>query len=210
MGAHRRSSSDREASRATSPRKEAILRTAAIHAAALGLLLASSPALAEAPVYTLGSFLGLDVYNQESSSLVVVSTSPVSPFLLPVSPGLRVGMVVPGEHVELAALLGTTVLATEGESVNSVGCTLEGNCAFAGDEVVRPYVGMHMGLTRIGDSEGDSSYLSDVGAQLGVRRMVSSGHGAVRLELRGSVIGDGEGENMKNFGARVGYDLWFR
>jgi hypothetical protein len=186
------------------------MRTAAIHAAALGLLLASSPALAEAPVYTLGSFLGLDVYNREHSSVVILSTSPASPWLLPVVPGLRIGMVLPRERVEIAAVLGTTVIANEGSSVTSVGGTLEGNYAFAGDEVVRPYVGMHLGLTRLGDSEGDSGHLSDLGVQLGVRRMVSSGHGAVRLELRGSVIGDGESESMKNLGVRVGYDLWFR
>ena len=186
------------------------MRIAAIHAAALGLLLASGPALAEAPVYTVGSYCGLDAYSREGSTLVVLSTSPVSPFLLPVEPGLRVGMVLPGERVELAGLLGTTVFAGEGTSVTSLGCALEGNYAFAGDEVARPYVGMHLGLMRLSGFESDAGYVSDVGVQLGARRMVSSGHGALRLELRGSVIGSGDGWSMTDLGVRVGYDLWFR
>jgi hypothetical protein len=185
------------------------MRNAGFQVAVLGLLLVGGPARAAGPVFTLGSYLGLDSYGQDGHSLTALSTSPVSPYLFPVEPGLRVGMVLPGERVELAAMVGATLFASEGETMSSLGCTLDGNFAFAGDEQVRPYAGLHVGLSNLGEF-GSSSQMTNVGAQIGVRRMVSAGHGALRLELRGSMIGLGEGESMSDLGLRLGYDLWFR
>jgi hypothetical protein len=185
------------------------MRHAAFLVAVLGLSLAAGPARAAGPVFTLGSYLGLDSYGQDGHSLAVLSTSPVSPFLFPVEPGLRVGMVLPGERVELAAMVGATLFTSEGETMSSMGCTLDGNYAFAGDGVVRPYAGMHAGFANLGEF-GSSSQMTNVGVQIGARRMVSAGHGALRLELRGSLLGLGEGDSMTDLGLRVGYDLWFR
>ncbi len=188
------------------------MRTAGIRALALGLLLAAAggPARAEGTVYTLGSSLGLDVYHQEYGSYCVLSTTPGSPLLFPAEPGLRLGMVLPGERAEFAVLMGMTVISTGEEAVSALGCTLEGNYAFAGDREVRPYLGVHAGIARSGLSSGEGTGLTNVGAQIGVRRMVSGGHGAVRLELRGSALGGDAGTGMTDLGVRVGYDLWFR
>ncbi len=188
------------------------MRTAAIRAATVGALLAlaGGPARAEGTIYTLGSSLGLDFYRQDYGSLTVVSTSPSSPFLVPVEPGLRVGMVLPGERAEIATLLGMTVLSSEGEAVSALGFGLEGNYFFAGDGKVRPYAGLHFGVMHMGDFEGSSLNLTNVGGQIGARTMVSKGHGAIRVELRASAFRGEEGVSMTNLGTRIAYDLWFR
>jgi hypothetical protein len=187
-------------------RIEAIAIVAALSAVGL-----ADDVRAAARILTLGSSLGLDVYSQEgSSSLFVFSTTPGSPFLLPVAePGLRIGVVLPGERVELAAQVGATVIGSEGESMHALGGTLEGNYCFAGDAEVKPYAGMHVGASRLG-FDGGTTGLTNVGVQFGARRMVAAGHGAVRFELRGSLLqGDGD-SSLRDLGARFGYEIWFR
>jgi hypothetical protein len=178
-------------------------------AGTLTLAAAALPARAAGPTYTLGSYLGFERYAQDDYSVFVLSTSPSGFFALP-EPGLRFGAVLPGDRVELAATVGANVIGGEGESIRSLGLTLEGQYFFAGWAAdVKPYVGAHLGVSNLG-YEGDGETYSRVGVQAGVRRMVSDGHGDVRLELRGGVIQGPSSQSLSDIGLRLGYNLWFR
>lgn len=168
------------------------------------------PNSARAATFTLGSSLGLDVYRWRETSLISFSTAPTSTWLVTAAePGLRLGLVLPGDDVELAALVELSVLAGEGDALTSAGLGLEGNYCFAGQSDLRPYIGLHAGAKAYGyDGETDSR--TQIGAQLGLRRMVSAGHGALRFELRGNLMPGDEYDSMNSLGLRMGYELWFR
>jgi len=180
--------------------------------ATLALLVgAVTPAHAEKPVFTLGSYLGADVYSafQEGESFTVFFTNPTGPGFLVPEPGLRLGVYLPDSRVELDALVGATLVATSYDGLSSVGATLEGQYYLGDrDADVSPYVGLHAGGMLTG-YDGSSEGTSNFGMQVGVRRMVSGGHGAIRLEARGGVV-RGEYNSLLDLGVRVGYDLWLR
>jgi hypothetical protein len=178
--------------------------------AALALFLgAAGPALAEAPIFTLGSYMGLNVYSQEGETLTMISTNPSNGFLYAPEPGLRLGLFLPDQRLELAALVGATVVASSYDAISTFGTTLECTYYF-GDRAadVNPYVGVHGGALMTG-FEGDGESVANLGVQAGVRRMVAGDHGAIRVEARGGVVSSGY-QSMTDIGVRVGYDLWFR
>jgi len=185
------------------------MRTAPFLAALALCLGTAGPVHAEKPVFTLGSYLGMDVYSQEGEILTLISTNPSNGFLFIPEPGLRLGLVLPDQGLEFAALVGATVAATSYESIQSVGTTLECSYHFGGRASdVDPYLGVHGGAVMMG-YEGSSGSVTNFGAQVGVRRMVSGGHGAIRLEARGGIVSS-QYESMTDIGVRIGYDLWFR
>ncbi len=170
---------------------------------------AAVPARAEKPVATLGSYLGADIYSAEGETFTLVSTNPSNGFLFMPEPGLRLGVYFPDQRLELAALVGATVVASSYDAITSVGTTLEAQYYFGGlDSDVSPYIGLHGGGSMLG-YEGDTGSTTNFGAQVGIRRMVSQGHGAIRLEARAGIL-NGEYESLTHVGVRIGYDLWLR
>ena len=188
------------------------MRSPSPTALALAALFCAAPLAgqARAATFTLGSSMGLDVYRWRETSLVSFSTAPASTWLVTAAePGLRLGLVLPGDDVELAALVELSMLAGQGDAFASTGLGLEGNYCFAGESGLRPYLGLHAGAKAYG-FDGETDARTQIGAQLGLRRMVASGHGALRFELRGNVMPGDEYDSMSSFGLHIGYELWFR
>ncbi len=182
-------------------------RCIAIGSIVLGVALAGITARADGQsnTTTLGSSLGLDVYSSQNSSVYAFSTGG-NPLLQFADPGLRLGYVMP--HSEVAALIGTTVVAGEGFSFNTLSLTLDVNHLFQPASESGPYLGVHAGVSNTGVVD-ESAVGAEFGAQLGTRYMVSDGHGAIRVEARYSQLRLAQ-ESVGNLGLRVGYDLWFR
>ncbi len=172
---------------------------------------AAAPARAEKPVFTIGSYLGADAYTGFGSgeTFTLAFTNPTGPGFLVPQPGLRLGLYMPESRIEMSALVGVTVAAASYDALSSVAADLEWLYHLGDrDADVNPYVGLHAGGTFMG-FEGYDVRTTDFGLQLGMRRMVADGHGAIRLEGRGGVV-RGEYSNSLDLGVRVSYDLWLR
>ena len=188
---------------------QAIAIAVGILAAAPAPSSAAASAPAAGPTFTVGSSAGVDVYSQSNYSALVASTGGGFPSLSVAEPGLRLGLVAPDGKLEIAAQVGALVIASFDGMATLGGATLDGNYHFRSDADVSQYVGLHAGITGAGYESGE--FRTSVGAQVGARRMVSSGHGAIRLELRGSLITSEYSQApLTDLGLRVGYDLWFR
>jgi len=182
----------------------------------LSLVLVTPVEAAEATgggAWTIGPNFGFSVVSASGGGGSIVALGWPSGgglFLGGVQPGLRVGYVTPAGGSDIYLDTGVNYASSAGSSVYSVMNTVNFQVNFARRSDITPYVTAGAGFALTGFSDYSETHAL-FGLGVGMRRMVSDGHGAVRSEFRFDRLGGSNRESgLNSFAVKIGVDLWIR
>jgi len=176
----------------------------------VGGVIFESPVAAGA--WTAGTNLGVGVLSSSEpggNNQVTVSWPIGASVVGPFQPGLRLGYVFDDDENELFVNTSLDFVGSNGQSLTITSNSLNFQHALRSGDV-SPYFDAGAGLISEGGT-GSTQYDWTFGAGTGLRRMVSSGHGALRAEVRADVLSTTLGQSaLYNVGLQLGFDLWFK
>lgn len=186
------------------------LRMVACGLGLMGGMMLEAPA--EAGTWTAGANAGVGVLNSSQSgsdSEVLVGWPSGVSLVGTFQPGLRLGYVFDDLANEMFVNTSLQLVSSNGQTFYMTSNSLNVQHAF-GSGGVAPYVDVGAGFVTVGgsgSSESDATY----GGGIGLRRMVSGGHGALRAEVRADAISVSQAQNtLYTIGLQLGFDLWFK
>ncbi|NOT33613.1 MAG: hypothetical protein HOP12_05510 [Candidatus Eisenbacteria bacterium] len=184
------------------------------------LILAASICLLATPrashaAWNIGTDFGLSFFSpEEGDGITTVGWGSGMTTLLPVfQPGLRVGFQLGGPSHELVTTSSLALLAVEDETLRTFQAMVGYQHNFSVDQPMRLFVNGGLGLNSLGDDDDNFTALA-FGAGFGVRRMLGSGHGALRFEGRIDHQMEFEEDDVtvfpaaNVFGVKIGWELW--
>jgi hypothetical protein len=180
----------------------------------LGLLLvATVPGSAVAAVWSLGPNIGFSILSgQNSSQTVIAWPGDVSGYM----PGLRIGYFRKGAPTEFFLDTGLSYLGSNGNSFRVLQGTANMQFNLNRRSSNGAYLAGGIGFWSVAQGTGNtttSTTVPSMGGGLGLRRVLRSGHGAVRGEMRLDHYFQDQNAGLDAFNAmsfKFGFDLWMR
>ncbi len=180
----------------------------------LGLLLvAAVQGSASAATWSLGPNIGFSMISgQNSSSTVIAWPGDVTGYM----PGLRIGYFRKGAPTEFFFDTGLSYLGNNGNSVRVLQGTANMQFNLARRSTNGAYAAAGIGFWSVAEGSGNtttSTTVPSMGGGLGLRRVLRSGHGAVRGEMRLDHYFPDSNAGLAAFNTmsfKFGFDLWMR
>ena len=168
--------------------------------------------IAHSGTLTIGPNLGVGVVDEPGTGGDAVTSVGVpnggGMVFGSLQPGLRFGYVPESGQFDVYLDTGLNYSRTRESSFKTILGSLNLQYNLAPDATTTTYAVLGAGLSHIGDRYASMTDLI-VGAGVGLRRMVSEEHGAVRAELRyDRLIGDPSSIDLNSFALKLGVDLW--
>lgn len=170
---------------------------------------------ADSGALTLGPNLGIGLVDEPGTGSDAVTSIgvPSGGGLLfgSLQPGMRFGYVGPSGRFDVYLDVALNYARSERSSFHTFlgGLNLQYN--FLPEAVATPYVTAGGGFLKVGGDFIGGETDPMLGLGLGVRRMVSEGHGALRAEARyDRLLGGDTSIDLNSFALKLGFDLWIR
>jgi len=177
------------------------------------LLVAAAPATAVAGNWSLGPNIGFSMLSgQNSTQTVIAWPGDVSGYM----PGLRIGYFRRGAPSEFFVDTGLSYLSSNGNSFRVLQGTANMQFNLSRRSSTGAYAAAGLGFWSIAQGSGNtttSTSVPSIGGGLGLRRVLRSGHGAIRGEMRLDHYFSDQNAGLDAFNAmsfKFGFDLWMR
>lgn len=177
------------------------------------LLVAAAPVCAMAGTWSLGPNIGFAMLSgQNSNSTVIAWPGDVTGYM----PGLRIGFFRKGAPTEFFVDTGLSYFGSNGNSIRVLQGTANMQFNLSRGSSNGAYAAAGIGFWSVAQGSGNtttSSSVPSMGAGLGLRRVLRSGHGALRGEMRLDHYFEDSSAGIDAFNAmsfKFGFDLWMR
>ena len=177
------------------------------------LLVAAAPVCAMAGTWSLGPNIGFAMLSgQNSNSTVIAWPGDVTGYM----PGLRIGFFRKGAPTEFFVDTGLSYFGSNGNSIRVLQGTANMQFNLSRGSSNGAYAAAGIGFWSVAQGSGNtttSSSVPSMGAGLGLRRVLRSGHGALRGEMRLDHYFEDSNAGIDAFNAmsfKFGFDLWMR
>ena len=177
------------------------------------VLVAVAPVCAMAATWSIGPNIGFAMLSgQNENQTVIAWPGDVSGYM----PGLRIGYFKKGAPTEFFVDTGLSYFSSGGNSFRVLQGTANMQFNLARRSSTGAYAALGVGFWSLSEGSGNtttSSSVPSMGAGLGFRRVLRSGHGALRGEMRLDHYFSDSNAGLDAFNSmsfKFGFDLWMR